>query len=124
MISDTLFLWMTHSKVKKTVMRHLKFKGVHVQPIENLGNRGVPDLNCCYRNQEFWIEIKVKPDKLSDLQRSWIHQRRSVGGRCYVLYVDNTKLVAFWDWSDVEYENLLDACTALIERIDNEQTNR
>lgn len=87
MISDKIFKWTTHSKTKKEIIRVLENHGVHVQPIEHLGNRGVPDLNCCYQGCEFWIEIKIKPDALSSLQKKWAFLRKKAGGMCYVLYV-------------------------------------
>lgn len=86
MISDKIFKWTNHSRLKKRVVDLLLLHGGHVQPIENIGNRGVFDLNYCHDGCECWIEIKVGRDSLSELQVQWALARDKAGGFCYVIY--------------------------------------
>lgn len=97
MISDKLFKWTTHSKLKKSVVTVLEGLSCHVQPIEHLGNRGVFDINCCYMGREFWVEIKIKPDTLSPTQQSWLSKRQRAGGVCSVLSADKGIYILCYD---------------------------
>ena len=77
-------------------------KGTDQVRVENPANPGTPDLNCCYRGVEFWIEfkqVKELPKKadtpvftgcLKPHQALWAMLRTRAGGRCSVVgYVES-----------------------------------
>jgi hypothetical protein len=61
---------------------------VHHQPIETaLMAAGVPDLNSCWRGQEFWIECKKTSGwtcPLSEFQVGWALRRIRAGGKVFI----------------------------------------
>lgn len=59
--------------------------GAHSQRIENTAGSGVPDINCCWRGVELWIECKMHDALLRPFQWAWINRRVAAGGRVFVL---------------------------------------
>ena len=66
----------------------------HVERVENVAVPGFPDVNGCFKELEYWVELKVSKNKykkvdvdrlLEDSQRVWIFKRLRVGGRVFVL---------------------------------------
>jgi hypothetical protein len=47
---------------------------------------GMADLTGCFRERHFEIEVKVLPDKPSDIQRVWLDRWRAAGALCIVAY--------------------------------------
>jgi len=87
---ESIFSGISHSKAcRRLTDEFQKYKHVHVQRIETIYHPGVPDLNVCIQGVEWWIEVKVKRDTLSDIQRLWITLRVKCGGR--VAFVKFTK---------------------------------
>ena len=66
-----------------------RIKGAHFQPIETWSTgQGVPDVNCCLRGTETWIEFKVTATnavRISTEQIGWIERRIRAGGRVLVI---------------------------------------
>ena len=72
----------------------------HWTRIENGAGVGEPDINCCYRGIEFWLELKIGPPKLRPAQYAWSMRRAKQGGRVYILarVVD---YLAVWKYPNV-----------------------
>ena len=60
-----------HGNLSARIIKYLKaVPGCRVDNRQGKGNdAGLADLYCCYNGQHYEIEIKVLPDKLSDIQR-------------------------------------------------------
>lgn len=79
----------------RAVVRELRKRGWHVQPIEDKMAVGVPDINACCQHQEVWIELKVfslpKRDTthvrfgLRKEQENWALLRSNVGGSWFLM---------------------------------------
>lgn len=54
----------------------------HVQRVENTVGNGVPDINVCYKEKEYWIETKVAAGAplLRKEQYAWGTRRAKEGG--------------------------------------------
>lgn len=68
-----------------------QFPKGHIERVESLLGRGIPDVTWCADGREGWVEIKTGYQTPSDLQRAWIDKRRAAGGRVAVLTVRPTK---------------------------------
>ena len=86
----------------KTALVGSKF-GRRLDRVENIVGNGWPDVNGCFHNVEFWIEIKEPKEpkmlktrlfgsnhKLSQEQMNWIKRQIYTGGLAYV-YIDTGK---------------------------------
>ena len=63
-------------------------KNVHAVRIERRYLPGIPDVNCCYKGVEFWLELKVSKGNyigLSKFQKAFINERSKHGGKVFVL---------------------------------------
>ena len=63
-------------------------KNVHAVRIEHRYLPGIPDVNCCYKGVEFWLELKVSKGNyigLSKFQKAFINERSKHGGKVFVL---------------------------------------
>lgn len=62
----------------------------HAQRVENMTGSGMPDLNVCFKGQEFWIELKVcQPEILIRREQwAWHHRRMASGGKCFLLALE------------------------------------
>lgn len=86
-IVDSIFKGVTHGQArKKLVLEFQKRKRVHCQIIEHLSHAGVPDLDICINGVVWNLEIKVRTDILSDVQRLWLTSRLFAGGKCAVVH--------------------------------------
>ena len=68
--------------IKKTI------KNAHFTRIESHTLNGIPDLNCAYKGQVFWLELKtnnIKNCNLSKFQINWILKHQRHGGQVYIL---------------------------------------
>ena len=71
-----------YNLIKKTI------KTAHFTRIESYTINGIPDLNCVYKGQEFWLELKannIKNCNLSKYQINWILQHQQHGGLVFIL---------------------------------------
>lgn len=61
---------------------------MHWTPIETAATgSGVPDVNCCWRGREFWIEFKFTAGwavVLRPEQVGWLARRARAGGRAFI----------------------------------------
>lgn len=80
------------------IRKALPKNNLHIMRVENLTNKGTPDINFCYKGVEGWIELKSKltlPVKattrvfgnkgLSSEQKVWLKNRFDCGGNVFVL---------------------------------------
>ena len=68
--------------IKKTI------KNAHFTRIESHTLNGIPDLNCAYKGQVFWLELKannINNCNLSKYQINWILKHQRHGGKVYIL---------------------------------------
>jgi len=68
--------------IKKTI------KNAHFTRIESHTLNGIPDLNCAYKGQVFWLELKannINNCNLSKYQINWILKHQRHGGQVYIL---------------------------------------
>ena len=77
-------------KVENDIFRWLvrAVPEAHWQRIENAGSLGpgVPDVNCCHRGTETWIELKTAHGlRLHPSQSVWMRRRVAHGGRVRLL---------------------------------------
>jgi len=71
-----------YNLIKKTI------KTAHFTRVESYTINGIPDLNCVYKGQEFWLELKandIKNCNLSKYQINWILQHQQQGGIVFIL---------------------------------------
>jgi len=71
-----------YNLIKKTI------KTSHFTRVESYTINGIPDLNCVYKGQEFWLELKandIKNCNLSKYQINWILQHQQYGGIVFIL---------------------------------------
>jgi len=71
-----------YNLIKKTI------KTAHFTRVESYTINGIPDLNCVYKGQEFWLELKandIKNCNLSKYQINWILQHQQHGGIVFIL---------------------------------------
>jgi len=71
-----------YNLIRKTI------KTAHFTRIESYTINGIPDLNCVYKGQEFWLELKandIKNCNLSKYQINWILQHQQYGGIVFIL---------------------------------------
>ena len=71
-----------YNLIKKTI------KKAHFTRVESYTINGIPDLNCIYKGQEFWLELKtndIKNCNLSKFQINWILQHQQHGGLVFIL---------------------------------------
>jgi len=71
-----------YNLIKKTI------KTAHFTRVESYTINGIPDLNCVYKGQEFWLELKandIKNCNLSKYQINWILQHQQHGGLVFIL---------------------------------------
>lgn len=90
------------AKLQKTILRD-----AHCQRIETSTASGVPDLNCCLRGVEFWIETKIMTPQqrvlLRPYQWAWIRRRSEAGGLVYVIAASPaTNFVYVWSGKNIE----------------------
>ena len=69
----------------------------HIQRIETLTGRGVPDVEVCFRGRLFWLELKAGTSDplLRPEQYAWIRRRHRCGGGVAVLLY-NAKGYQLW----------------------------
>lgn len=68
-------------------IKNLKIKG-HFIRIESSSINGIPDVNCCHSNAEYWLELKsndLKNCGLSKWQINWHYDRIKNGGNVFIL---------------------------------------
>ena len=75
------------------------WRGVLLERIESVAGSGTPDLNCVYKGQEFWVELKVLTSdgsfQIRPAQIAW-HVRRLLNGlRGFVLARNESELHLF-----------------------------
>jgi hypothetical protein len=66
---------------------HRAWPQVHAVRIENAATFGTPDVNCCYRGNEFWLELKVEQGGkviIRPTQLAWLAKRVTVGGAVFI----------------------------------------
>ena len=71
-----------YNLIKKTI------KTAHFTRVESYTINGISDLNCVYKGQEFWLELKandIKNCNLSKYQINWILQHQQYGGIVFIL---------------------------------------
>jgi len=71
-----------YNLIKKTI------KKAHFTRVESYTINGIPDLNCVYKGQEFWLELKandIKNCNLSKYQINWILHHQQHGGVVFIL---------------------------------------
>jgi hypothetical protein len=79
------------SKTKESNLYNLiktTIKNAHFTRIESHTLNGIPDLNCAYKGQVFWLELKannIKNCNLSKYQINWILKHQRHGGKVYIL---------------------------------------
>lgn len=79
------------SKTKESNLYNLiktTIRNAHFTRIESHTLNGIPDLNCAYKGQVFWIELKSNDSKncnLSKYQINWILKYQRHGGQVYIL---------------------------------------
>lgn len=76
----------TESRFKRWVTQNL-LPDAHFQCIENTTGSGVPDINVCWRGQEFWIETKsigAGDLLLRPFQLAWMMRRWESGGHVFL----------------------------------------
>ncbi len=85
---------------------------VHVQRIEDMMSRGIPDINFCFNEHEVWVECKELaelPKRESTLikvglkpeQARWLNTRDAAGGCVFVMIrcrFDNTWKLGWKDF--------------------------
>lgn len=64
---------------------NLKPDDIDIVRIESPSSPGVPDINCCIKGHEFWIECKIYPNKLGSYQIAWKKKRELAGGQVFVI---------------------------------------
>lgn len=84
---------------------HVKpaLKRAHVQRIESMVGRGIPDLNVCYKGKEFWIELKVYTNHkvyMRTQQIAWGMARSMAGGHVFVV-AREVNQVHIWKHPDI-----------------------
>lgn len=103
-----------------------KFKGI-AERIENLLNRGTPDVSVSNHNfGDFWVELKVcrtkklkgPKDLLSPIQKVWHKKRVKAGGRVYTL-ISNQEHGLFLYLASVEKNSLQFELRSLDEVFEN-----
>lgn len=101
-IREKIISQLNNAMVEKTFKRFLTTyirKLGDVQLIENLYDRGVPDVNICVQGVEIWIETKyAKHNKIdfSPEQRAWHIRRKINGGQAFVIcYHENKNEISF-----------------------------
>jgi hypothetical protein len=72
----------------------------HMQRVENLIDRGTPDVNLCHNGVHVWIELKVADNyevTVRKEQKVWAFRRHRSGGRVILLsdMCDGT----LWAWN-------------------------
>jgi penicillin-binding protein-related factor A (putative recombinase) len=71
-----------YNLIKKTI------KTAHFTRVESYTINGISDLNCVYKGNEFWLELKandIKNCNLSKYQINWILQHQQHGGLVFIL---------------------------------------
>lgn len=95
----------------RTLVRHMREGGWHVQRIEDKYSTGIPDINACKNGQEIWLEAKVFrwPKRktsctrigIRDGQQTWARLRCKAGGECFLIAKElATKQAYLFDWHD------------------------
>lgn len=78
----------TEAQLSSLVMNRLDAELAHAQRIESTTGSGIPDINCVYQGNEFWIETKIlSPGHgpfLRPYQHSWMHRRLNAGGKYFI----------------------------------------
>jgi len=94
------------AKLYQVIKRKLE-KTCHIQRIENLVERGSPDINVCHESGiEVWIELKIgifpliRPEQIA-----WGRRRARKNGRCFVLSRSEKK-IRIWKHPDIEVEDV------------------
>tara|TARA_R110002020_G_scaffold71042_1_gene183940 strand:+ start:2167 stop:2559 length:393 start_codon:yes stop_codon:yes gene_type:complete len=75
-------LWQRINLIQKTKKRW------HLMRIESSTINGIPDVNACIEDCEFWLELKANEAKncgLSKYQINWHLKRQRAGGKCFIL---------------------------------------
>jgi hypothetical protein len=71
---------------KQRVMKQLeKIPNIWVEKIQQLTNRGTPDLLICANGHFVAWELKIKGGKVSQLQQLKINQINAAGGRAWIV---------------------------------------
>lgn len=109
---------MSESNAWVTMRKYLlkKMHTIDIQRIEDKLMTGIPDVNCCWRGKEFWLEgknldelpvrdtTKVKVGLRQD-QLTWLLRRRESGG--IVLVWVRVKHVGWWIFTPPYFEDLV-----------------
>jgi len=82
---------MNETQFKQKVQKFLDSQGVY--HVKQLGcaytKSGIPDLLACVNGYFLGIELKVKPNKPSELQLYNVDQIRKAGGVAFILYPED-----------------------------------
>lgn len=72
------------AEIKKQCDSHnLKCHIVRVE--SNLTNQGIPDIYCCVRGRQFWIECKYRATIVTPMQVSFMEQEIRAAGKVFVV---------------------------------------
>lgn len=95
---------MTESTFYKWIAAALQ--PAHIQRIESACGRGIPDMNVCADNKEFWVELKIVKHGsvyLRKEQYAWGLKRARQGGIVRVLALDADKdILHFYFFPDIK----------------------
>lgn len=76
----------------------------HVVRLESDTHPGIPDINFCWENQDYWVELKTMKELpkrittrttlgLQPVQGLWLQRRTAAGGKCRVMcYLQSTRV--------------------------------
>lgn len=119
-----------HSKITEKVLYKLilnemstkleqfgyKANDYHIVRIESVSSPGVPDINVCFDEHEFWIEAKVAPNQLRNYQIGWKKKRELAGGVVYVITWITEDLIMIFDnsYKDMKFKSLGEALEYII----------
>lgn len=89
-IVNSIFKGINHGDARTKLIKEFhKYKFIHAQIIEHVHHAFVPDINVCINSVEWFIECKVRNDRLSIGQRLWMTCRIQAGGKCAMVNWQN-----------------------------------
>ena len=62
--------------------------GIVVERVESWSTPGFPDVSGCWKEQDFWLELKILRNYrvgMRPAQVRWLRRRWKAGSRCFVL---------------------------------------
>ena len=89
---------MNESQFWQKVKVGLESQQTHCERIEDCAGSGVPDVNCCWKGHEFWLELKIVREQrvgIRSSQSAWAIQRSARGGNIWLFAYDSGTIIGY-----------------------------